>query len=277
MLAASVVGYFSLLAPPLTPRLAHVSTSRRTLAPLMAGPRRELELIDSDGDAVSFCVDDGDLKMFVNGKCMCESVQSLAYGADGTVSQDDGEGMFTLREEDRQAASEALCILAEEADVTWVAEQRGTKTNAVVETALPPEIEALLTSSELKASRPGVCILWSRLLDVYPTEKAALAAAKRNSALVLPYLNRPANIDGSWEVLKGMMSEEEALDVITKNPGVLACNPVGLKGSNAGDVQRAALLVDVVESLPMAARWAIPGALSIGVVGIVAAGAGVFG
>ena len=53
-----------------------------------------------------------------------------------------------------------------------------------------------------------------------------------------------------------MMSEAEALDVITRNPGILACNPAGLKQAKAGDVKRAAVVVDLVEALPLGARWA---------------------
>ena len=88
-----------------------------------------------------------------------------------------------------------------------------------------------------------------RLLKVFPSEAAAVAAVKRNSAIVMPYLNRPPYISGCWDVLKGMMSEEEALDVITRNPGILACNPVGLRTSNAAVIKGTAGAVDAFESL----------------------------
>ena len=58
-----------------------------------------------------------------------------------------------------------------------------------------------------------------RLLKVYPSEGAALAAVTRNSAIVLPYLNRPTFISGTWTVLTDKMSEEDAIEVITRNPG----------------------------------------------------------
>ena len=91
-------------------------------------------------------------------------------------------------------------------------------------------------------------MLWSRLLEIYPSEDAALAAVRRNSALIMPYMNKPAFIDGSWRVLNQMMSEAEALEVVTKNPGILACNPAGLVTSDAETVKRAAGFVDGVES-----------------------------
>ena len=46
-----------------------------------------------------------------------------------------------------------------------------------------------------------------------------------------------------------MMSAEEALEVVTKNPGILACNPLGLKGSNKAAVMTMANVVNGVESL----------------------------
>ena len=97
-------------------------------------------------------------------------------------------------------------------------------------------------------------VLWSRLLRIYPTEEAALSAVIRNSALVMPYLNKPAYIDGSWRVLLSMMSREEALEVITKNPGILSCDPAALRTSDAASVKRAAGFVDGVENA-LDATW----------------------
>lgn len=59
------------------------------------------------------------------------------------------------------------------------------------------------------------------------------------------------------------------MEVITKNPGVLACNPVGLKQSSASDVKRAAAVVDAVEALPLWGRYAIPSVLIAGVTWLV--------
>ena len=44
-----------------------------------------------------------------------------------------------------------------------------------------------------------------------------------------------------------MMSTEEALDVVTKNPGLLSCDPTGLRGSNKAVVQGLANVVNGVE------------------------------
>jgi hypothetical protein len=103
----------------------------------------------------------------------------------------------------------------------------------------------------VQASRPGVVLLWAHLLDVFGgDEGAALAAALKNTAIIFPYLNRPTNIAGSWAVLQEMLgSREEALEVVTKNPGILACNPDGLKTSNKAAVQTMAAVVDTVETV----------------------------
>jgi len=44
-----------------------------------------------------------------------------------------------------------------------------------------------------------------------------------------------------------MMDYDDALAVVTKNPGILACNPDGLKTSNKAAVQTMAMIVDGVE------------------------------
>ena len=64
---------------------------------------------------------------------------------------------------------------------------------------------------------------------------------------MLPYLNKPFHIDGTWRILKQMMSEDEALEVVTKNPGLLTCNPGMLKDQSADTIKRAATVVHTVE------------------------------
>ena len=76
---------------------------------------------------------------------------------------------------------------------------------------MAPQRRALATHS--------LTFVHRRLLKVYPTDEAALTAVTRNSAIVLPYLNRPTFIAGTCTVLLDKMSEAEALDVITRNPG----------------------------------------------------------
>lgn len=94
-----------------------------------------------------------------------------------------------------------------------------------------------------------------RLLKVYPSEEAVLEAIAKNTAIVLPFLNKPSFISGSWRALTEMMSEEEALDVITRNPGVLASNPVGLSMQNALVIKNVARAVDATENFLDSLGW----------------------
>ena len=73
--------------------------------------------------------------------------------------------------------------------------------------------------------------------------------------------------------LKELMSEDEALDVVTKNPGLLTCNPASLQEQSADSIKRAAAVVDIVETVPVGARWGLLAAASAGVVALVGNGA----
>lgn len=86
---------------------------------------------------------------------------------------------------------------------------------------------------------------WNALRACYPTEEAAVAAVKRNLPVILPYSydgmksNGAQNIEGSYKVLLEMLGdEEEVLDIITKNPGVLGCVPEALAKSDADEIRK---------------------------------------
>ena len=247
------------LQPTATPAFRLKPAAPR--AAIFAAASTTLDLTDSDGDKISFRVAEGDLQMLVGEELLCDSVETLEYGTrDGQVRQDYGVGNFQLMQgPEREAQAAALRELATEAGVEWLQfdelpELPPVDTMASVLAAaegivLPPEVAAMLdVDDELRESEPAARVLWSRLLEIYPSEDAALAAVRRNSALIMPYMNKPAFIDGSWRVLNQMMSEAEALEVVTKNPGILACNPAGLVTSDAETVKRAAGFVDGVES-----------------------------
>jgi len=235
-----------------------------------------LEITDGDGDLISFSIDDeGDLQMFVAGELMCAGVGQLEYTAsNGTINQDSGDVLFQIREAERDEKAAQLYALTAQTSAEWLGDlPAGSGVGyAMVDasTPLPPAIEALINlDDEMRDSRAGVALLWSRLVDVYASEEAALAAVKRNSAVVMPYLNKPGNIDGSWEVLQETMGEADAREVITKNPGILASNPGLLRDASAGQVQAAASAVNAVESLPMPVRFAIPAVLTVAAVAFI--------
>lgn len=210
----------------------------------------ELNIVDREGDAMRFLQRREGLSLFVGGELFSGGLDTVTYTvSDGTVAVEDEEveGAFQLTEEKQTIEATRLYAFCKQSGVEWLGDDPIT---------LPSEVETLLINDELRKSRPGVCLLWAQLLSVYPTEAAAKEAVVRNSAIVLPYLNRPFHIDGSWEVLKTMMSEEEALEVITKNPGILACIPAALKTSNKLAVLTTARAVDTVDNLwPEGLKW----------------------
>jgi hypothetical protein len=224
-----------------------------------------LQIIDRDNDAIRFGISAvGTLQLFVQDELHCASVKSIEYDPDDARvvtegSTEDERGAFLLLPETQASEAEALRALAARvAAVEWCELER-----------LPSQIEALLIDDTLRSTRLGTRILWETLKKVYPSEEAALIAVQRNSALVLPYLNKPFNIEGSWRVLLDKLSEAEALDVITKNPGVLASNPVGLAGSSPAAIKQAAGVVNMVEAVPVPARYAASAAVTLAAVGLI--------
>jgi len=111
---------------------------------------------------------------------------------------------------------------------------------------LPDEVDVLLSSD---TSRENTEALWCALRSCFDSDEEAIAAASRNTGTILPYLNSPSNIYGSYEVLEGMLGRDGAKDVCTKNPGILQCNPRTLARDDASNIARAADVVDAVESV----------------------------
>lgn len=79
-------------------------------------------------------------------------------------------------------------------------------------------------------------ILWNTFKQCYPTEALAVAALEKNTAVLTPQLNSPTKIIGTYELLLERFGEEEALVVITKNPGILCCTPQSLSSQSNDDI-----------------------------------------
>ena len=90
---------------------------------------------------------------------------------------------------------------------------------------LPDEVESKLSDDVARARRRRC---GPRLRGCYDTEAEAISAAERSMSTVLPYLNRPSNIVGSYRVLCDKLGADGARSVINKNPNVLSCNPIEL-------------------------------------------------
>ena len=113
---------------------------------------------------------------------------------------------------------------------------------------LPDEVEDLISAdTNLQQTE----MMWSKFRACYATEEEAIAAAKRNTGAILPYLNAPSNIEGCFEYLQEELGTDGAREVISKNPGVLSCSPGALRQTAIEDIQKAADTVDAIESLPI--------------------------
>ena len=113
---------------------------------------------------------------------------------------------------------------------------------------LPDEVESKLSDD---TSRELTEKMWAALRGCYDTEAEAISAAERSMSTVLPYLNRPSNIVGSYRVLCDKLGADGARSVINKNPNVLSCNPIELARESDESIISAADLVDRVENLPI--------------------------
>ena len=239
----------------------------------------DVEIVDTADDRLRFSLaDSGDLQLFMADELFCPLVRQITYEAEAGFVATDGvtpaeHGEFTLLPERRSSEAAQLKALSEQATSCEWREPEDVFALPGEAVVLPPELEALLVDDTLKSQRPQVRLLWSKVLDIYPSDAAALAAVQRNSALVLPYLNRPGNIVGSWQVINQLMGPDDALEVVTQNPGVLCTNPQLLARSNEADIKRAAGVVDAVEALPMPARYALAAGASAAAVWIVAGAA----
>merc|ERR1719174_2019271 len=112
---------------------------------------------------------------------------------------------------------------------------------------LPHEVAEQISA---ETNLPQTEQLWATFRTCYATEELAVKAALRNTGTILPYLNVPRNIAGSYEVLVEAFGEEAAQDVIQKNPGILQCSPEGLAQQAEKDpeaILRAAKFIDAVE------------------------------
>merc|ERR1712087_817458 len=89
--------------------------------------------------------------------------------------------------------------------------------------SLPDAVSEVLPSKV--AEDPGVGPLWRALRGCYPSDEAALTALTANKGIVTPWVVSPSTITSNNALLRGMLGKQRALNVITKNPGVLACDP----------------------------------------------------
>ena len=217
-----------------------------------------LQVQDASGHVLHFHAEERQrLALTVQGQRFCKQIETLSYRTqngevtlEGVDDEDDQvEGTFELVPQSRLVQASQLQVLCEQAVIQWLGDDP---------LRLPQEVEALLIDEEMRASRSRVRLLWANLLEVYESEELALEAVRKNSVIVLPFLNKPRHISGSWSVLKEKLGESEARDVIEKNPGVLSCNPLLLREQSKLSVVATARAVDVVNGVSSLLSGASP-------------------
>ena len=73
-----------------------------------------------------------------------------------------------------------------------------------------------------------ILILWREFKKCYPSEKVALQMLSKNTAVILPQLNSPRKIKGTYALLQKRLGKAATFELLLKNPGVLVCSPEGL-------------------------------------------------
>lgn len=119
------------------------------------------------------------------------------------------------------------------------------------------------------ASKQEIDAIWLAFERAYGSMEKALAASRKNSQVLLPFINSPATISGANAALVELFGAAGALEIIEKNPGVLACNPSSLRTTPKKDIENAANLVDSIENLPPNLKSGIPFLTTLAIFGSV--------
>lgn len=138
----------------------------------------------------------------------------------------------------------------------------------------PPEIYQKLEKTNSGtgnglASKAEIDAIWTAFEKAYGGRDRALTASRKNSQVLLPFINSPATITGANKALVALFGKEGALEIITKNPGVLACSPSSLAKTPTRDIENAANLVYTIDTLPPNVKSGIPFLTLLALVGTV--------
>lgn len=103
---------------------------------------------------------------------------------------------------------------------------------------------------------------WNALCKCFPTEAEAIAAVQESNAVILPYgadspvsgfvelsaaVDRSANIAGCYEVLQSKLGDDTT-SVISRNPGILGCDPSQLEEASGDDIRRTTSVASGISS-----------------------------
>ena len=93
-----------------------------------------------------------------------------------------------------------------------------------------------------------ILTLWKEFKKCYPSEAVAQQMLSKNTAVILPQLNSPSKIKGTYALLIKRLGKKQAQEIVQKNPGVLVCSPTALAKESDESIIKAANFVESVEN-----------------------------
>ena len=135
--------------------------------------------------------------------------------------------------------------------------------------SLPPEVveiyDGFYEASERERAKGApakppisqVAPLWTALVKAYGTEELALKAARQNGQIINPLYTSSASLitDSKAGLVIAMGSEEDALEIMLKNPAILQCG-MGIRTQPADEIRRFAIARALFDSVPPQASLA---------------------
>ena len=126
---------------------------------------------------------------------------------------------------------------------------------------LSPDAAAIAASFRTQYPQKDLEQLWGALVKVYGTPERAVEAIEANPQILNPSYSFCNTILESKKVLRSVMDEQEALEVMRLNPAVLQCGP-SLEVLGAGEIRSIAMFRSMGNKvLPPPVRTAAVGIL----------------
>ena len=113
--------------------------------------------------------------------------------------------------------------------------------------AAAPHRRLRITDRRLSACGLSAAV-WKEFKKCYKSEAVAREMLSKNTAVILPQLNSPRKIKGTFALLNKRLGKATTQEVITKNPGVLVCSPESLEDQSDKDIIGAADLVATLDA-----------------------------
>ena len=142
-----------------------------------------------------------------------------------------------------------------------VAQFGGSKVPSAVAELIDPAVEI-----------SDVAPLWKQFRSCYPSEQQAVEAARRNTAVILPFINTADNIRFNRMILRDEIgfTDAEVLDIITRNPGILGNQPGQQARASKSEVLFSLQTVGLFDAIPAPVRAVIPALTAVSIVAVIA-------